>query len=258
MNNLHRRTKLTFGLILAISLAGSPLSFAGDDDDDDEMEWDEAELFFELNNTDGDLGIHANIDGGPWKKLTIEDPDERKILGIKANRALRRQGMTQLEWESAEPTFDELTPTEFFKRFPEGIYEIEGVTLDDEELESEVEISHVLAAPPGNVTVNGQNAAESCDADVLPTVSLPVTVDWDPVTESHPDIGTPGVPVEISRYQFFVERDDVKLSVDLTSNVTEFPVPDAFLDDGGVWKFEIIARTEDGNNTAIETCFFLL
>ena len=224
----------------------------------EEEEWDEAELFFELNNTDGDLGIHANIDGGPWTHLQINDARDKTILRIVARGRLRRQGMTQLQWESAEPPFDELTPAEFFRRFPEGTYEIEGQTTDGGELESEVEISHVLAAPPGNITVNGQSAAESCDAAMLPQVSLPVMVDWDEVTESHPEIGTPGVPVEISRYQFFVERDDVKISVDLGSDTTEFPIPDAFLSEAGIWKYEIIARTDGGNNTAVETCFELL
>jgi len=33
-----------------------------------------ATVYFELNNTDGDLGIHALIDGEPWKKLQIEAP----------------------------------------------------------------------------------------------------------------------------------------------------------------------------------------
>lgn len=247
----HLFGRVALATLLSVGLASG--ASAGDD----ELEWDEAELFFELNNTDGDLGIHASIDGGPWKKLTIEDTRERRILNIQASGRLRQQGMTQLEWESAEPTFDELTPAEFFKRFPEGIYEIEGQTLDGEELESEVGISHVLAAPVGNVTVNGQAAATDCDADILPVVSLPVMVDWDPVTQSHSQIGTPGVEVEISRYQFFVERDDVKISVDLDPDVTAFPIPDAFLNLGGVWKYEIIARTEAGNNTAIETCFFL-
>ncbi|UCD82196.1 MAG: hypothetical protein JSW26_12455, partial [Desulfobacterales bacterium] len=32
----------------------------------DEISFDEAKLFFELNNTDGDLGIHALIDGEAW------------------------------------------------------------------------------------------------------------------------------------------------------------------------------------------------
>ncbi|MDH4073038.1 MAG: hypothetical protein OEV41_08035, partial [Gammaproteobacteria bacterium] len=163
----------------------------------------------------------------------------------------------QLAWESAEPPFDELDPADFFRRFPEGIYEISGMTLEGEEVESEVEISHVLAAPPGNITVNGQTAADSCDSPMLPAVTTPVVIDWDPVTESHPEIGMAGVDVEIARYQFFVERDEVKLGVDLSPDVTGFAIPDAFLDDIGVWKYEIIARTEGGNNTAVETCFIL-
>ena len=62
--------------------AAAPELWAGghDDDDDDEIPFDEAELFFELNNTDGDLGIHALIDGDAWKRLTIEDTKERKML----------------------------------------------------------------------------------------------------------------------------------------------------------------------------------
>ncbi len=247
-------TGMGSNLALAIGLAGfAPIAMG-----DDELEWDEAELFFELNDTDGDLGIHANIDGGPWKKLIIEDSNEKKILKIRTRGRLKEQGMTQLEWESAEPTFDELSPAEFFERFPEGVYEIEGKTLDGEELEAEVVLSHVMAAPVPNLTVNGSMAAENCDAPDLPQVMLPVLVDWDEVLESHPLIGTPGVPVEISRYQFFVERDDVKISVDLDADVTEFPVPDAFLSATGVWKYEVIARTEGGNNTAVESCFELI
>ena len=247
------RARMGWVLGLSVGLIGFTASALAQ-----EEEWDEAELFFELNNTDGDLGIHANIDGGPWKHLTIEDLNEKVILRIRANGRLRRQGMTQLEWESAEPTFDELSPAEFFARFPEGVYEIEGITLDNEELESEVELSHVMAAPVPNVTVNGLPAADSCDEANLPQVTLPVFVDWDEVTHSHPTIGTPDVPVEISRYQFFVERDDVKISVDLGEDVTDFPIPDAFLSEPGVWKYEIIARTEAGNNTAVESCFDLV
>ena len=88
--------------------------------------WDEAELFFELNNTDGDLGIHSSVDGDPWKKLRITAPGNKKLVDIKASTKMRQQGLTQLFFESAEPTFDELTPEQFFQRFPEGTYEISG------------------------------------------------------------------------------------------------------------------------------------
>jgi hypothetical protein len=217
-------------------------------------EFSEAQLFFELNDTDGDLGIHASIDGGPYVQLEIEDPNERRILLISALGRLARQGLTQLFLESAEPPFDELAPEEFFRRFPEGKYEIEARTHAGEEIEATVRLSHVLAAPVGNVTVNGEPAAADCDTVPLPSVSEPVSIDWDPVTTSHPEIGKAG-PVEIVRYQFFVEQGAVKLAVDLPPTVTEFQVPSSITALGGTFKFEIIARTATGNNTAIETCY---
>jgi hypothetical protein len=223
------------------------------------VEFSEAELFFELNDTDGDLGIHASIDGEPYSKLEIEDPKERRILLLQAQGRLALQGLTQLFIESAEPSFDELEPEAFFKRFPEGRYEISAILLEGGELESVVRLSHVLAAPVGNVTINGVEAAENCDADPLPSVSEPVTIDWDPVTQSHPEIGKSG-PIKILRYQFFVEQGDIKFAVDLPPDMTEFEVPSEIIDLGDKnepFKFEIIARTEANNNTAIESCFIV-
>ena len=149
----------------------------------------QAELFFELNDTDGDLGIHAAIDGGTWTALEIEGPGDRPLLNIFSRGRLNTQGLTQLAFESAEPPFDELAPAEFFRRFPEGRYEIEGRAQEGGTIESTAVLSHVLAAPPENIRVSGMPAAESCDAEPLPTVGAPVTIDWDPVTHSHPEIG---------------------------------------------------------------------
>jgi hypothetical protein len=165
---------------------------------------------------------------------------------------LRAQGLTQLAFESAEPPFDELDPAAFFRRFPQGRYEIEGTTADGQEIESTAVLSHVLAAPASNVSVSGMAAAENCDA-VLPVVSAPVVIRWDPVTSSHPEVGKPG-RVTIRRYQLFVEREGVKLSLDLPPTVTEFEVPTGITDLGTEFKFEIIARTTANNNTAIESC----
>jgi hypothetical protein len=46
------------------------------------------------------------------------------------------------------------------------------------------------------------------------------------------------------------------LGVDLPpeADFTEFEVPEAITEEGGVFKFEIIARN-GLNNTAVETCF---
>jgi hypothetical protein len=215
----------------------------------------QADLFFELNDTDGDLGLHASIDGGPWTELQIEGPRERLLLDIVSRSRLRTQGLTQLSFESAEPPLDELAPADFFRRFPEGRYEIEGLTRDGREIESTAVLSHVLAASPENILVSGARAAESCDMATIPAVSPPVIIDWDPVTESHPAIGKAGHMITVSRYQLFIERGDIKLSLDLPPDVTAFEVPAAVTSLGSRFKFEIIVRTTSGNNTAVESCF---
>jgi len=228
-------------------------------------EFDEAQLYFELNDTDGDLGFHGLIDGDAWKRLEISDPDERTLMNILVRGALRRQGMTEIFFESDEPRLTELPADEFFARFPEGTYEIEGVTLEGGELEGEVELSHVMAAPPSNVMVNDEASAVNCDAEELPVVSEPVTISWDGVTQSHPTIGTPGVAVTVQQYQVVGEisregetPEELVFAVDLPAGVTSFEFPEDFtgLADGEI-KFEIVTKLDNGNQTAVESCFEL-
>jgi hypothetical protein len=225
--------------------------------DDQDVPFEEARLFFELNHTDGDLGIHALVDGDAWKRLEIDDPNDVTILDIFVRGRLRRQGLTEIFFESAEPTFDELAPQKFFRRFPEGVYDIGGRTLDGEELDSEVTLSHVVPAPPGNIQISSIDAAENCDVDPLPVVSEPVIISWDPVTQSHPDLGKSGA-VEVLSYQLVVEREEPSLlifSVDLPPDLTTFDIPSGFIGLGDEFKFEILVTAANGNRTAVESCF---
>ncbi len=252
-----RTTLIRAPLLLALLILPVAL-FAGDDDDDssEEIPFDVAEIFVELNDTDGDLGIHALIDGEPWRRLEIESVEGRNLLKIKARSQMARQGLTELFFESAEPDFDEVTPEEYFARFPEGMYEISGVTTEGDELESETFFSHVLADRPGNIEVSGVAASEDCDTDV-PEVTPPITISWDPVTTSHPELGAAG-PVEVLHYQLVVEREEPSLliySIDLPPDLTEMTVPDAFIALAEEFKFEILVRTTTFNNTAFESCF---
>ena len=253
-------------LVLGIGVAHL---WADDDNDDEEIPFDVAQIFFELNNTDGDLGIHALIDGEPWKRLKIEDVNERKILDVKVKGRLRRQGLTELFFESAEPTFDELPSQQFFARFPAGIYEIEGKTLEGEELESETLLTHVMPAPPAGVTVNGENARpadDTCDEENLPGVSGDVTVVWEQVTESHPDLGESDPDIEIIRYQVVAEWEDEDENVFVSS--IDLPAPEDedvpmsvtfpanFFSPDTEVKFEVLVREASYNQTAVESCPF--
>lgn len=266
--------RLTLLLLSALAFFicnGGAVSWA---EDHDEIPFDEAHLFFELNHTDGDLGIHALIDGEPWKKLEIEDTKERKILDIQVSGRLQRQGLTEIFFESAEPTFDELSPDRFFRRFREGIYEIEGTTLEGEELESETELTHVMPAPP-EPTVNGIPMAQQCDEEEpyfdITETQAPVVISWPAVMYSHPDANgggagvQPPVPVTIHNYEVVIE-------VELEVNGEEFPsvmhvvlppgetsitVPEEFLAQGEEFKYEVLAREESYNQTAVESCFLV-
>ena len=222
-----------------------------------------ANIFFELNNTDGDLGIHALIDGEPWKKLEIEDTRDREILNIRLRGRLRRQGLTELFFESAEPPFesddpDEVTlpPEELFKRFPEGKYEISGVTLDGDELESTSMVTHLIPAPADNFKVNGEAVPEDCDEDHGPSVSNPITVSWDDVTMSHPEIGRTGETITVKNYELVVEQvaPPVKFTAILPPEVTSVQLPPGLLVPGDI-KVEVLVREDSDNQTATESCF---
>lgn len=255
MNRPTRMFVYPAALAALVTAAAVPAG-GSHDEEEEEIPFGEARLFFELNDTDGDLGIHALVDGDEWKRLEIEDPNERQLLDVQVKGRLRKQGLTEFFFESAEPTFDELPPEDFFKRFPEGTYEISGRTLGGDELESEVELSHVMPAPAGNVQVAGQAAAENCDVVPLPVVNgdEPVVISWDAVTGSHPDLGASG-PVEVANYQFVVEFDDFAMTVDLPPSITEFEIPAALLELDDEFKFEIVVRADSNNQTAVESCF---
>jgi len=255
--NTNPRLKRLIPLVIGAAAVAVTTQAGGNE----EEEFEEAQLYFELNNTDGDLGIHGLIDGEAWKTLSIEDPNETVLMQVVARSRIRRQGLTEIFFESAEPTFDELSPTRFFNRFPEGIYEIEGLTLDGVELESEVELSHTMAAPVGNLTVNGDLIEEGCD-EPLASFSAPILVDWNPVTMSHPDLGNTGEAVTVQQYEVVgeIEREGktpelLEMSVILPRNRTEFRFPTSFTSlSDGEFKFEVITKLDNGNQTATEAC----
>jgi hypothetical protein len=272
--------KLPIYALAAALMAAPTAGFAWHHDDDDEEPFDEARLFFELNDTDGDLGIHGKVDGDEWKYLEIEDPRDRKMMNIWVRGRLRKQGLTELFFESAEPTFDELDPEKFFKRFPEGEYDIEGRTLDGEERESEVWLSHIIPAAP-EATADGTSDPEggcTCDEEDLeegetcpeiPVISAMeaedgITIAWPAVTMSHAELGTPGVDItdDVRYYEVVVEIDetDQKSTTIVPATTHSWEVPVDFLEFGDEIKYEVLVRINNkdgnpGNKSAIEACF---
>lgn len=234
--------------------------------------FEEAEIFFELNDTDGDLGIHGKIDGGPWKYVKIEDSRRRLLMYLTTWSHLRQQAVTELFFESAEPTFDELSPEEFFSRFPKGKYRISGKSQDGDRLYSRTKVTHMMPAPPEFTITDADGTSLDSDAECadedegdLPELTGDVVVTWEPVETSHEEIGDPqgSDDIEIVLYQVVAECENDELiifSMDVPPSDEEMSVtvPAAFFGDGEDMecKVEVLAREESGNQTAVEGCPF--
>ena len=274
-------------VLLAASLASATTMAIAEEE---ELEFEEAYLYFELNDTDGDLGLHGKVDGDAWKRVSIEGPNERTLLNIRVKSKLRRQGLTELFFESSEPTFDELDPEEFFARFPEGLYEWEGKTLDGEEIEGEVFLSQRIPAAPVISSV-GDDMAPADDECWDPGDVDEVVISWQPVTHTHASLGADtGAPLgdnSVIYYEFVAEVDETefKMTALVPADTYSWTVPEDFIELAGSLmvendegeleevdeiKFEIIVRVETGeheddegdeieskpgNQTAVESCF---
>ena len=88
-------------VFVALILGAAASELWAEDPVGDEIPFDEHEIFFELNNTDGDLGIHSLIDGDAWERLRIDDPSGRNILDVKLKGRLRKQGLTESRYLDA-------------------------------------------------------------------------------------------------------------------------------------------------------------
>jgi hypothetical protein len=219
----------------------------------DEQPFAEAQVLIQLNDTDGDLGFHARIDGEPWKRVIIEGPNEEILFDVRLRRALRRQGLTEFAFESAEPTFDELDPEVFFRRFPEGDYEIEGKGFGGVEYESTSYLSHLIPAAPDNLHVSGVPAPEDCDG-VIPVATSPIVIAWDEVDSSHDELGRAG-DVDIDSYEVAVEAETVDYTIDVEGDVTEVELATGAVPSGEEVKYQVLVREAEGNESSSESCF---
>ncbi|MEW5754732.1 MAG: hypothetical protein AB1810_00360 [Pseudomonadota bacterium] len=215
-----------------------------------------AKMIIEFNSTAnegvGDVGVQVLLDGEPWQSLKIEDPDERTILNIRANSSLRKQGLTELFFESSEPSLDETPLADFLARFPEGNYEFEGRTIDGQQIEGVATFTHII--PAGPVIVSPE------EGDTV-DVTEPLSIRWETVTSKVEGSGEGDL--EIVGYEVIVERTDndelgaaprtfdIKLAA-TSAPVQSATVPPEFLEPGREYKFEVLAIEKGGNQTISE------
>lgn len=194
---------------------------------------EEVEFFIEYNASDKDAGVQVFLDGEGWEWIEIYNPSGKKIYRFNVDNAAKKIGITELFFESSEPSFDILPFAELLKMFPEGKYEFVGQTVKGEKFESKTTFSHMIPAAP----VVSPKAHSVVDPDHT-------VISWEPVKEPK--------GAKIVSYQVIVEGNDPLRVLDvknLPPSARKMQIPSDFLEYDTLYQFEVLAREESGNQT---------
>jgi len=204
-------------------------------------------IIIEVNATAGDAGIQIFLDAPGWTRLEVFDPNGQKIFDSSGSGSVGMQGVTELFFESAEPSFDELPLDELFFRFPKGMYTFVGITADGQTLNGKAALTHnipdgpIIGSPAEGAALNPE---------------LPVVIAWEPVKNPFP--GTDSA-VKIVGYQVIVERVKPQplrvFSVDLPATATQVTVSPEFIQASAQYNVEVLAIEAGGNQTISERRF---
>lgn len=187
----------------------------------------DAEVFFEQNLTDDDLGLQIFLDADGWTRVDVSDPGNQKIVQVHTQGPLSDLGITELRFESAEPS-----PAEVLALFPPGEYTFTGKTVENGRLVGTGELSHVFVpafafTPADGALVDPNNT----------------TVTWD----------APGAEL----MEVIIENDDNDNLFDVITEGASgsLTIPPQFLESGIEYKLELLAYHENGNRTILERFF---
>ncbi len=217
--------------------SGGELEF---DADAEEIPFEVAEIKIEINDTDGDSGLQIMVDAEGWEAVHVYDPNGALIFDVQGGGSVGQTGLTELFFESAEPGFDVLPLDEFLERFPEGVYEFVGKTVDGDKLVGEATLTHVLPDPPMLLFPEPGSIQDPADMRVV----------WEPVADP------PGS--SIVAYQVIVEQEVPVLRVIdamLPPTAETLHIPPEFLQPDVDYKFEVLAIEQSGNQTLRESTF---
>lgn len=199
---------------------------------------DIARIFIEYNASGNDLGFHVFLDGEDWKDIAIVNPRGTPIFMVEGSGPYEELGMTELFFEGAEPSLDDVPLGQLLGLFPEGRYRFSGSTVDDVPIIRNATLSHAVPAAP---VVSSQVVGDQ------------ITIAWSPVVGT--PSGFPARPIDIAGYQVIVETFQVTLP-DSSTRVTLPPEFAASLGKG-THLFEVLAIDVSGNQTITEGSFVM-
>jgi len=216
-----------------------------------------AKLFIEHNATDEDTGVHGAFDNHGWSELCVYDPTGKQVLAVKPQGQLEDLTMAGIFFESREPPNSEFSIEDLKAAFPEGKYEVRGISFDGTGLSGFATFTHdIPAAPVITLPALALDEKDAADA-VVSTTDLEVT--WNDVTET-----ISGGAVTITGYEVIITKnvkDDPNgfsrptFDVHLPPTQNSLSVPAEFIEPNTVYELEVLALEKSGNQT-ISAGFF--
>lgn len=195
-----------------------------------------AKIYWEYNATANDLGVHVSLDGEDWRTLKIIHPKGGSIFEVTTRGAYRQFGLTEMFFEGAEPSLDDVPLQELLGLFPAGVYPFIGRTAEGAAIESRPTLSHAIPAGPVVAATFTNQALE---------------ISWQAVTSPPP--GFPAEPITIVGYQVIVGTFQVTLPA--TSRKVTVPAEFVASLPPGETPFEVLAIEASGNQTLTEGSF---
>jgi len=209
-----------------------------------------AKLLIEHNATEERTGFQGFTDGSPWNQLTIRGPDGQLIFTVTPEGGLRNFGLTKLFFNSLEILSVEVPIADVLSSLPEGVYMLTGDMVNGDPSELSTTLTHKIPAGPILITPS--------DGSIIDQSNL--IVSWGQVNE---DIN--GAAVTIVGYQVKLVKNEVSqfpqsfarslLSVHLPATVTSVTVPKEFIEGGAIYKYQVLAIEESGNQTISSAMF---
>jgi hypothetical protein len=212
----------------------------------------QAKIIIEHNATDDDTGFQGFLDSEGWQEIEMTGPNG-VVLHFEGQGKLGSLGITELFFETVEPEKSKVSIEDMVNKLPEGRYTFKGKLMENGISQgATLGVARLTHAIP-----KGSKLLFPIENETVQTDSL--TVKWSPVTET-----IYGKPVNIIAYQLIIEKDEDPhpnmigkrgLSMYLPASVTSITVPKGFLESRTVYKWEVLAIEESGNQTLTSSGF---
>jgi len=212
------------------------------------------------------MGIQIRFDTDGITSGSVTDPNGATIYSFESIGSLEAtSGQTEgflkginpqitglVSALNCEPSTEEgqTTLAELFAEWPAGDYTFEG-TAKGAKFEARATLTHFIPAGPEIVAPT--------DGTIVPDAAL--VIQWNAVTDailtSNPNLG----PVDIVGYHILVEENvpDVEVTpevdIDVDASQTSVTIPEQYLNPNTVYRFEILATDQSGNQTISEGFF---